>query len=108
MKTQKKIIIPIYGYKLTIIIFDDWNEIAEICDGIQPCNAFTKYRYGESLVAIDSHSQSSIVHEAEHVKNIIWEHIGYTPQINNDEVDAYLLTYICQKITEVFNRHTSE
>lgn len=29
---------------------------------------------------------SSIVHEAEHIKNHIWQYIGYTPQRDNDEV----------------------
>lgn len=48
---------------------------------------------------------SSIVHEAEHIKNHIWQYIGYTPQRDNDEVDAYLLTYIYDKITQVFYKH---
>lgn len=33
------------------------------------------------------------------------EDIGYTPQRDNDEVDAYLLTYIYDKITQVFYKH---
>ena len=37
---------------------------------------------------------SSIAHESEHIKNAIWRYIGYEPQRDNDEVDAYLLTYI--------------
>lgn len=48
---------------------------------------------------------SSIVHEAEHVKNRIWEYIGYTPQRDNDEVDAHLLTYIYDKIASIFYKH---
>lgn len=38
-------------------------------------------------------------------KNHIWQYIGYTPQRDNDEVDAYLLTYIYDKITQVFYKH---
>lgn len=34
-----------------------------------------------------------------------WEFIGYSPQVDNDEVDAYLLTYIYIKILEVFRKH---
>lgn len=45
------------------------------------------------------------VHEAEHIKNHIWQYIGYTPQRDNGEVDAYLLTYIYDKITQVFYKH---
>lgn len=39
------------------------------------------------------------------LKNSIWRYIGYTPQADNDEVDAYLLTYIYKKITDVFYKH---
>lgn len=38
-------------------------------------------------------------------KNSIWRYIGYTPQEDNDEVDAYLITYIYDKITSVFYKH---
>ena len=41
----------------------------------------------------------------EHIKNAIWRYIGYEPQRDNDEVDAYLLTYIYNKITDVFYKH---
>lgn len=108
MITQKKIIIPIFNYKLTIVIFDKWEE----CDKFLPAdemeieaNAITISNYGASLVAVNSKRGSSIVHEAEHVKNHIWNYIGYTPQRDNDEVDAYLLTYIYNKITDVFYKH---
>ena len=51
----------------------------------------TKGWYGASLVAINSKRGSSIIHEAEHIKNSIWRYIGYTPQEDNDEdyVDTY-------------------
>jgi hypothetical protein len=45
------------------------------------------------------------IHESEHIKNAIWEYIGYTPQTGNDEVDAYLIAYIYKKIMEVYNKH---
>lgn len=32
-------------------------------------------------------------------------YIGYTPQEDNDEVDAYLITYIYDKIVSVFYKH---
>ena len=64
-----------------------------------------------SIVLFNTHTSrkdyiNSIVHEAEHVKNLIWEYIGYRPQSDNDEVDAYLLTYIYNKIIDVFYKHT--
>ena len=49
--------------------------------------------------------QTNQIPEAEHIKNSIWRYIGYTPQEDNDEVDAYLITYIYDKITSVFYKH---
>lgn len=108
MITQKKIIIPIFDYKLTIVIFDKWEELDRFLpkeEMEQKANAITTSQYGASLVAINSKRGNSIVHEALHIKNNIWRYIGYTPQADNDEVDAYLLTYIYKKIVDVFYKH---
>lgn len=105
MVTQKKIIIPIFDYKLTIVIFDKWDEVSHLFDDGPEPKAITRTQYGASLVAVNSKRGSSIIHEAEHVKNAIWSYIGYTPQRDNDEVDAYLITYIYNKITDVFYKH---
>lgn len=35
----------------------------------------------------------------------IFLHYRYAPQEDNDEVDAYLITYIYDKITSVFYKH---
>ena len=103
MITQKKMIVPIFDYKLTI--FDKWDEVSHLFDGGPEPKAITATRHGAALVAVNSKRGASIVHEAEHIKNAIWNYIGYTPQIDNDEVDAYLLTYIYNKITDVFYKH---
>lgn len=108
MITQKKMIVPIFDYKLTIVIFDKWEELDRLLpkeEMEQEAKAITISQYGASLVAVNSKRGSSIVHEAEHIKNHIWNYIGYTPQRDNDEVDAYLLTYIYNKITDVFYKH---
>ena len=108
MITQKKMIIPIFNYKLTIVIFDKWEELERFLpkeEYEEEAKAITISQYGASLVAINSKRGSSIVHEAEHIKNSIWRYIGYTPQEDNDETDAYLITYIYDKITNVFYKH---
>lgn len=105
MITQKKITIPIFDYKLTIIIFDKWDEVSYLFDNGPEPKAITNIQYGRSIVAINSKNEDSIVHEAEHIKNAIWEYIGYISQRDNDEVDAYLITYIYNKITDVFYKH---
>lgn len=107
MTTQKRMTVPIFNYKLVIVIYDKWDEIKHLDpsgDG-NTVAGFTKYQHGSAIVAIQSNHGSSIVHEAEHVKNLIWEFIGYRPQADNDEVDAYLLTYLYNKITDVFYKH---
>lgn len=104
MVTQRKINIPIFDYKLTIVIFDKWEEVEHLFDGGPEPRAITKTRYGASLVAINSKKGDSIIHEAEHIKNAIWSYIGYSPQRDNDEVDAYLIAYIYKRIMELFQR----
>lgn len=111
MVTQKRMVIPIFNYKLSIVIYDDWDEVSHLDsdeDSNYPPKGFTKWQYGAALVAINAKHGSTIVHEAEHVKNLIWEYIGYRPQADNDEVDAYLLTYIYNKITDVFYKHNGQ
>lgn len=108
MITKKKIIIPIFEIKFTIIIFDDWDEVSNLTE-----NPSIKLRGFASsslkdwsiLVAINSKCGSTIVHEAEHVKNFIWSFICHTPSVENDEVDAYLMRYLYDKIVDVFYKH---
>lgn len=111
MITQKKIKIPIFDYKLDIIIFDDWEELKKVAPDVSlhvdyaRAITLTYPSLWKSVVAVDYKYASSITHEAEHVKNAIWKAIGYTPQADNDEVDAYLITYIYEKIAEVYYKH---
>lgn len=84
MITKRRMIVPIFGYKLTIIIFDDWEELRDYLpeeDFKLESKAITISTYGASLVAINSKRGSSIVHEAEHIKNHIWNYIGYSPLV---------------------------
>lgn len=108
MITSKKTIIPIFDYRLDIIIFDYWDEVKYMFDDGPEPRAVTKSTYGKSIVGVNSKEEASIIHEAEHVKNKIWNFIGYRPMADNDEVDAYLLTYIYKKIKEVFNKHSKD
>lgn len=105
MVTKKRIIIPIFDYGLTILIYDRWNEIKDIFNTETEPRAITKALSGSAIVAINANKPDVIIHEAEHIKNLIWDYIGYTPQRDNDEVDAYLITYIYRKIKDVYNKH---
>lgn len=105
MVTSRKLIVPIFDYRLDIIIYDNWNEVSHIFDNGPEPLAVTRNLYGKSIVAVNAKSHDSIVHEAMHVVNDVWMYIGYTPIADNDEVSAYLITYIYKKINEVFQKH---
>ena len=51
---------------------------------------------------------TSVVHEAGHIKNLIWKYIGYAPMVDNDEVDQYLHTYIYEVILKALNKHLAQ
>ena len=93
MVTKKKMTVPIFDYRLTILIYDSWDEVSYLFDSGPEPLAITRFQYGAALVAVNSRRGSSIIHEAEHIKNSIWEYIGYRPQRDNDEIDAYVLYY---------------
>lgn len=113
MVTQKKINIPIFDYKLTIVITDTWEEVEsklpnqDVDLDSTRAITFSNKLIGASFVAVRSDCHSSIVHEAVHIKNNLWDYIGYSPQADNDEIDAYLVTYIYEKIMDVFRKHHS-
>ena len=60
------------------------------------------------MVIIASNDISTIAHECLHVKNAVWNRIGYSPQVLNDEVDAYLLDYIMTEVLKVVEKHTNK
>lgn len=93
---------------MTILIFDDWEDLK----GYIPEDIFSKPSRGVTIdyegrctVCCTPKHSSSVVHEAGHIKNLIWEYIGYTPMVDNDEVDQYLHTYIYEQIMKVLNKH---
>ena len=47
------------------------------------------------------HLLSTIVHESFHLSNIIMRSVGIKPDLNNDEAQAYLLTYIFENIKKL-------
>ena len=60
-------IIPIFDYKLTVVIFDKWEELGRF---------LPKEEMEQEAKAINSKRGSSIIHEAEHIKNSIWRYKG--------------------------------
>ena len=48
---------------------------------------------------------STIVHEAYHACNIIYKHIEATPDVDNDEPFAYLLSYVYRCCLDTINQY---
>lgn len=108
MVTEKVIKVPIYNYKLKVVIFDNIKEVRDAYPqvGNSALGATLEYE-DHCIMLLPSNDLATIVHECEHAKNIIWNFIGHKAQENNDEVDAYLLTYIFTEVNKEMQKHTS-
>lgn len=106
MITKRNFKVPIYGYKINVIIFDDIKEVEKDYPEVKDSYGATmQYTDGCIVLMKNDDITLTIVHECEHIKNAIWNFIGYTPQAGNDEVDAYLITYLFARLSEVHKKH---
>ena len=110
MITKKNINIPIFRLKLKIVVVDDIEEALEIDSNINTGadSLVIDHNNGTATVIIASNDMSIIAHECLHVKNAVWNRIGYSPNPVNDEVDAYLLDYIMTEVLKVVEKHTNK
>ena len=110
MITKKNINIPIFRLKLKIVVVDDIEEALEIDTNIntEADSLVIDHNNGTATVIIASNDMSIIAHECLHVKNAVWNRIGYSPNPLNDEVDAYLLDYIMAEVLKVVEKHTNK
>ena len=110
MITKKNINIPIFRLKLKIVVVDDIEEALEIDTNIntEADSLVIDHNNGTATIIIASNDMSIIAHECLHVKNAVWNRIGYSPNPLNDEVDAYLLDYIMAEVLKVVEKHTNK
>lgn len=110
MITKKTINIPIFRLKLNIVVVDNIKEALEIDSNIdtRADSLVINYNNGTVTIIIASNDISVIAHECLHVKNAVWNRIGYSPNPVNDEVDAYLLDYIITEVLKVVEKHTNK
>ena len=110
MITKKNINIPIFRLKLKIVVVDDIEEALGIEPNIdtEADSCVIDNNNGTATIIIASNDISIIAHECLHIKNIVWNRIGYSPQALNDEVDAYLLDYIITEVLKVVEKHTNK
>lgn len=109
MLTEKSFIVPIYDFKVEVVVFDDLSEAQKkypefMTAGTKACTV--EYFDNQKVkLIVPSYKYSSVVHELEHAKNLIWKAKGHKPQEDNDEVDAYLLEYLYDKVDKIIRRH---
>lgn len=109
MLTEKNIHIPIYDFKVEICVFSDIKEAKEkypehMEDGVLACT-LEYIGCSKCKLIIPCNDYPSVVHELEHVKNLVWKTKGYTPQNNNDEPDAYLIGWLFGQVDKVIKKH---
>jgi hypothetical protein len=78
MNTVKKFRIPIFNYGMIVRIFDDNSDVQDLPDFKNVLGRTIEYE-GYCTVVVKNGSFDTMVHEAVHVKNLIWSYIGYTP-----------------------------
>lgn len=105
MVTKKIIKVPIYDYKVVIVVADTWEEAQELYPSIGEGKACVLEDSNHSIIVIPPHQPDLIVHECVHLKNCIWNYIGYKPVVDNDEVDAYLVEYLFNQVSKAEAKH---
>jgi hypothetical protein len=107
MVTKRTIKVPIYDYRVIIVVTDTWEEASKVCPsldyGSKAC--VIEQENGTSTIVIPSNQPATVVHECVHLKDCIWNYIGQIPKADNDEVDAYLVEYLFTEVSKVIDKH---
>jgi hypothetical protein len=110
MLTERNFKVPLYDYTVEVKIFDKAEEarakFPDVIDGSMLGCTLEHIDCPRCTLLIPATGISTIIHELEHAKNLIWKYIGYKPQASNDEPDAYLLGYLFEQVEKVLKIHT--
>lgn len=108
MKT-KKVKVPIYNTRLTIVISENLEGVSErfkLNTDLSEYSAITiDEKDGSIVVAFsDVNRIKDIAHEVVHIKNYIFRNIHQKLDADNDEAEAYLTTWLFNYIYEFFKQ----
>jgi hypothetical protein len=111
-----RIVVPIFNVPVFIHLCDDVNEFLKQRghetkpDKIVPACTFYEYdKYGDIrfFSVFDRYYMGGysllIVHETVHLVNMIFQYAGIKPDLDNDELQAYLTEFIFGKIQKYIN-----
>lgn len=115
---HKSIKVPLYHQRLQIIICDDVEKEIEEVNKKFPtsCDRFDFSGYAEAIdnyhlvllnkkyLKEESFAISTISHEALHITSFILKRVGIKPDVENDEAQAYLLSWIVEKVYQEFKK----
>lgn len=114
----KKINVPLYQQVLHIIISEDVDKEIDLIKKKFDINA-DRYEFSGYSEAVGQHhllllnkkslfsdefAISTICHEAFHISNFIIKRIGIIPDVNNDEAQAYLISWIVEQTVKQFKK----
>lgn len=116
MVTKKTIKIPIYNYTVYVNIFDDWNEVTKsyasaggnVDDEREGFILTSRLNPTKIKLFVNAKCESCISHELIHIKNEIFNGIGYKVDTDNDEPEAYLMKFLWKNISKVFRKHNAK
>lgn len=107
--TKGKFKIPIYDFTVEVYVFDHIEEAVDKFPGLVDNEmlgcTIEHVNSPRCRLVIPSNRMSTVVHELEHVKNIVWKYIGYEVKVGNDEPDAYLMSYLFEQVEKILKKH---
>lgn len=113
----KRIKIPIYEQTLYVSITEDYSKDEEEYEyiwrpGREDFSGYTSGLNNQYLIILNKkylkeelHVVSTISHEAFHVTNILFKRIGAVPDMDNDEHQAYLLSWIVEQVYKIYKNY---
>ena len=113
---HKSIKVPLYHQYIQVIICDDAEKEIDQINKKYPANIdrfeFSGYSEGSgkfNLIVLnkkyltdEAFAISTIAHEAFHITSFVMKRVGIHPDVNNDEAQAYLLSWIVEEVYKQF------
>lgn len=107
MITETIITIDIFTYKLKIVVYDNVKEIRNKYPDMKVEWDGVTYDYSDhkTMVIIPYNNMRTCIHEMEHVKNCILKSLNHNHDYDHDELDAYIMEYLYDKVEKAIEKH---
>lgn len=98
--------IPIYTGILHVFVYKDKNKMIKKHPKKKSSDAWA-YKHSDFNYCVVMHKDSkvsSLAHEATHIKNLVFGFHGLKLDPDNDEAEAYFLTWVFEELYRVLNK----